>query len=72
MSNIFMAGPDLVRWEVTALGADGPFRLTVCHARGSIVEYFPSTFEALRRERELEELLTAARGAERLPAAVNQ
>jgi hypothetical protein len=71
MSNIFMAGPDLVRWEVTALGSEGPFQLTVCHGRGTIVEYFRSATAALRRERELEELLTAARGAERLPMAAS-
>ena len=27
MSNIFMAGRDLVRWELTSLGVDGPYRL---------------------------------------------
>jgi hypothetical protein len=35
------------------------------------VEYFHSTADALRREREIEELLTAARGAERLPSAAS-
>lgn len=63
MSNFFMAGADLVRWEVTSLGADGPYRLTMHHARGSIVEYFPDTTAALTREAELEDLLIAARGA---------
>jgi hypothetical protein len=63
MLNFFLAGPDLVRWELTALGAHGtgPFRLVIRHAGGSIVEYFESVTNALLRESELEELLTAAR-----------
>ena len=64
MSNIFMAGSDLVHWELTSLGARGPYRLTMRHARGSIVEYFRTMSAALVREGELEHLLTAARGAE--------
>ncbi len=63
MTNIFMAGPDLVRWELTAFGADGPFRLTMNHPHGSIVEYFPTTRQALVREAELEQLLIGALGS---------
>lgn len=63
MMNVFMAGADLVRWELTAFGSEGPYRLTMRHAHGSIVEYFPTTMAALLREAELEELLVAARGA---------
>jgi len=63
--NFFMAGPDLVRWELTAVECDGPFRLTVHHAAGVIVEYFKTAAAALMREQELEDLLTAARGAAR-------
>ena len=62
MSNIFMAGMDLVRWELTSLGADGPYRLTMLHPHGSIVEYFRAMPEALVREAELEHLMTSARG----------
>ncbi len=62
MMNIFRAGADLVHWELTAVGADGPYRLTMRHPHGSIVEYFPTTGAALIREAELEELLVAARG----------
>jgi hypothetical protein len=54
---------DLVRWELTSLGADGPYRLTMRHPHGSIVEYFRALPEALVREAELEHLLTTARGA---------
>jgi hypothetical protein len=61
--NFFMAGPEMVRWELTAVESDGPFRLTVHHANGVIVEYFGTPFAALKREQELEDLLTAARGA---------
>jgi hypothetical protein len=63
MLTFFMAGPDLVRWELVALGAhgNGPFRLVIHHAQGSIVEYFPDVAQALMREGELESLLVAAR-----------
>jgi hypothetical protein len=62
MSNVFMAGRELVRWDVTACGENGPYRLTIRHAHGTIVEYFPAATDALEREAELEELLIAARG----------
>ena len=56
--NMFVAGTDLVRWELTALTPDGPYRLTMHHARGSIVEYFRDVATAMSRETELEALLT--------------
>lgn len=56
-----MAGPDLVGWELTAVGPNGPYRLTIHHAQGSIVEYFDDVTAALLRQGELEELLVAAR-----------
>ena len=65
MSNIFKAGTDLVRWDLTTLGADGPYRLSMHHPHGSIVEYFRAMPAALVREAELENLLTTARGAGR-------
>jgi hypothetical protein len=61
MLNVFSAGQALVRWEVTAIGTDGPYRLGVYHARGTIVEYFRSVPAALQRERELEDLFTGGR-----------
>jgi hypothetical protein len=70
MSNFFMAGADLVRWELISLGEDGPYRLTVHHAHGSIVEYFRAMTPALARQTELEDLLTAARGARRMPTEI--
>ena len=63
MLNVFMAGPDLVRWDLTALGRNGPYRLAIHHANGSIVEYFNNVTAALLREGELEDLLTAARAS---------
>jgi len=59
--NFFMAGPEMVRWELT-VESNGPFRLTVRHAQGVIVEYFNSSSAALLRQQELEGLLIAARG----------
>lgn len=61
--NVFMAGPDRVRWELVALGphGNGPFRLVIHHSSGLIVEYFDEVKEALAREGELEALLIAAR-----------
>ncbi len=61
MLNVFMAGGELVRWELTAVGYEGPYRLTVHHATGSIIEYFPDVTAALTRQGELEALLIAAR-----------
>jgi len=63
--NFFMAGPEMVRWELTAVDSNGPYRLTVHHAQGVIVEYFDSSAAALMREQELEDLLIAARGPKR-------
>jgi hypothetical protein len=60
MQNVFMAGRDLVAWELTALGPDGPYRLTVQHSHGAIVEYFDNATAALRRQNEIEDLLVAA------------
>ena len=62
MLNFFMAGPELVRWDLIALETTGPYRLTVHHAQGVIVEYFTTPAAALRRQHELEDLLIAARG----------
>jgi hypothetical protein len=62
MVNVFAAGRELVRWEVTAVSVEGPYRLGVYHAGGAIVEYFRSVPLALQRERELEDLFTGGRG----------
>ena len=62
MANVFAAGCELVRWEVTAVSSDGPYRLGVYHAGGAIVEYFSNVPQALQRERDLEDLFTAGRG----------
>jgi hypothetical protein len=61
MVNVFSAGQELVRWEVTAISDEGPFRLGVYHAGGAIVEYFDSVPAALQRERELEDLFKGGR-----------
>jgi hypothetical protein len=55
----------MVRWELIAVESNGPYRLTVRHAEGVIVEYFDSSSAALMREQELEDLLIAARGFSR-------
>ena len=68
MANVFMAGTELVRWDLTACDDDGPYRLVIQHAHGSIVEYFKTPTDALLREVELEELLIAARGGRPLAA----
>jgi CheY-like chemotaxis protein len=65
MLNFFMAGPDLVSWDLKALGPQGygPFRLVVRHAAGTITEHFDTVTGALIRQGQLESLLVAARGA---------
>jgi hypothetical protein len=66
MMNYFMAGPDLVSWDLLALGRAGPYQLVVRHAHGAFVEYFADVAAALLREGELEDLLIEARSASRL------
>jgi hypothetical protein len=61
MLNVFSAGQGLVRWELTAMSAEGPYRLGVYHVGGAIVEYFPSVSAALQRESELEHLFVGTR-----------
>jgi hypothetical protein len=63
VDSVFTAGPELVRWHLVAMEAEGPYRLTMHHARGTIVEYFMTTDAALKREQELERLLIAAGGS---------
>ncbi len=58
MGNFFMSGQDIVRWDVAAVEATGPFRLTIQHPAGTIVEYFHSASSALERERPIENALT--------------
>jgi CheY-like chemotaxis protein len=62
--NYFMAGRDLVTWELAALGPDGsaPFRLVFSHAGGTITEHFDTVRAALFRQAQIEALLVAARG----------
>jgi hypothetical protein len=62
MVNFFMVGSDVVRWEVTSLG-DEVCRLTVNHPNGTIVEYFRMAALALERQKEIETLFLASRGA---------
>jgi len=56
-----LAASGVVRSELTALGEGGPFKLTVVHSHGTIVEYFADMTMALRRQGEIEALLAAAR-----------
>ena len=48
--------------NLIALAKDGPYQLTVPHAHGVIVEYFQTTEDALRRQVELDDLVSAAQG----------
>jgi hypothetical protein len=63
MVNFFMAGSEMVRWEISAVGRDG-CRLMVKHANGTIVEYFRTAAQALDRQREIESLFLRSRGAD--------
>ena len=62
VTSFFVAGSDLISWEIVTLGDAGPLRLTVVHPRGTIVEYFTTTAAALTREQEIEALFLAAAG----------
>ena len=69
MSNFFMAGRDVVRWDVAAVESNGPFRLTIHHPAGTITEYFPSASAALAREQAIETLLTRESATEPMALA---
>ena len=66
MLNCFMAGPDVVTWDLLAWGRAGPYQLVLHHAHGAIVEYFADVTAALLRQGELEALLIEAGSASRL------
>ncbi len=55
-----MAGSDLVRWEIVAVEPGGRCKLSVVHPRGTIVEYFATTADAVKREQELEGMFLAS------------
>ncbi|MBZ5559909.1 MAG: hypothetical protein LAO77_21795 [Acidobacteriia bacterium] len=46
-------------WEIVALGAKGPYKLTMQSSQGAVVEYFRSPADALARQAELEDILAA-------------
>ena len=71
VTNFFMAGSDRVTWEIVTVSSDGPYRLSVVHPRGTIVEYFTTSAEAVRREQELEALFLAAPAARPLAACAS-
>jgi hypothetical protein len=59
MFNFFMLGPERVRWEITAVGPSGPYRLSInLGPAGNVVEYFDDPTAALLREADIEEVLT--------------
>ena len=59
MSNFFMLGPERVRWEITAVGPSGPYRLAIdLGPAGTVVEYFDDPTAALLREADIEAVLT--------------
>jgi hypothetical protein len=60
--NFFVAGSEVVRWEIAAEPA-GNYRLTIWHSGGTIIEYFKTTEAALARQQEIEALILAARSA---------
>jgi len=64
MTSFFMAGSEMVRWEIVTLSATGPFKLSVLHPKGTIVEYFTTAAAALRREQEIEALFLVSVTAE--------
>jgi len=62
--NFFMAGTQVVRWELSTMPGGGIYRLAMFHPGGKIVEYFTSTTAALEREQELEAMFLNARSVE--------
>ena len=61
--NFFMAGPEMVRCELTA-EQDRGCRLTIHHAHVTIVEHCRAVAAARLRQQQLEDLLLTARGGQ--------
>jgi hypothetical protein len=63
MLTLFLADPNVVRSELSAVGpcGSGPYRLVTRHATGEIVEMFTDVTHALLRHGEHEDLLMTAR-----------
>jgi hypothetical protein len=55
-----MAGPERVTWEIVTVASNGSCKLSVVHPRGTIVEYFATTADAMKREQEIEAMLLNA------------
>lgn len=71
VTNFFMAGSDRVTWEIVTVASDGPYKLSIVHPRGTIVEYFATSAEAVKREQELESLFVASPAARPLAACAS-
>jgi hypothetical protein len=71
VTNFFMAGSDRVSWEIVTVASDGPYKLSIVHPRGTIVEYFTTSAEAVKREQELEALFLASPAARAVAACAS-
>ena len=71
VTNLFMVGAERVTWEIVTIGEGGPYRLSVFHPRGTIVEYFTTTAAAVQREQEIEALLLASTASDPAPACAS-
>ena len=60
VTNFFMAGPERVTWEIVTLENGARCKLSVVHSRGTIVEYFATAADAMKREQELEAMFLAS------------
>jgi hypothetical protein len=58
MVGFFRMGCEVVRWELTAMRPDGPYRLAIQFSAQPVVELFEETSMALLRIAEIENLLT--------------
>jgi hypothetical protein len=60
VTNFFMAGSERVTWEIVTLESGVRCKLSVVHSRGTIVEYFATAADAMKREQELEAMFLAS------------
>ncbi len=68
VTNFFMAGSDRVTWEIVSVTDGGPYKLSLVHPRGTIVEYFATSADAVKREQELEALFLESPAARSVAA----
>jgi hypothetical protein len=63
-----MAGSERVTWEIVTIENGVRCKLSLVHSRGTIVEYFATAADAMKREQDLEAMFLASVSPDSRPA----